>query len=140
MGDTLPSFVIESGWSSSSHELLDDMNMLLVGGDGLIKAVVILNWSLHRSTSVVSGFAELYVRDRNGIPTRRQHEPIFPAPPQNAAAPQRLMLSRLECFGPSLVTDPARTTPPDPNLYLLIEDLRVVALASLTRMNLTAAV
>jgi hypothetical protein len=138
--DTLPSFAIESGWSESYHELLDDVNMLLVGGDGLVKAVVILNWSLHRSTRVVSGFAELYVRDRNSIPIRRQHEPIFPAPPQNATAPQCLMLSRLEFFGPSLVTDPGRTAPPNRNVFLLIDELRFVALDSLARMNLTAAV
>ncbi|KAJ5563044.1 hypothetical protein N7535_002509 [Penicillium sp. DV-2018c] len=137
--DTLPSFAIESGWSETYNDLLEDMNMLLVGGNGHIKAVVILNWLLKRSTSVVSGFAELYVRDRNEMPIRRQHEAIFPAPPQNPTA-QRLTLTRLEFFGPSLVPDPDRTAPPNPNVFLSIEQLRAVALVRLARMNLTAAV
>jgi hypothetical protein len=50
------------------------------------------------------------------------------------------MLSRLEFFGPSLVTDPGRTAPPNRNVFLLIDELRFVALDSLARMNLTAAV
>jgi hypothetical protein len=50
------------------------MNLLLVGGDGAISAVVLLNWKVHRRTRLVSGFVELYVRDRNGMPVRRQRE------------------------------------------------------------------
>lgn len=65
---------MESGWSESWNHLMDDMNLLLVGGDGAINAVVILNWQLNRHTRLVSGFVELYVRDRNGMPVRRQRE------------------------------------------------------------------
>lgn len=53
---------------------MDDMNLLLFGGDGAISAVVILQWRLNRRARLVTGFVELYVRDRNGIPVRRQRE------------------------------------------------------------------
>lgn len=53
---------------------MDDMKLLLVGGAGAIRVVVILNWRLNRTTRSVSGFSELYVRDRNGMPVRRQRE------------------------------------------------------------------
>lgn len=53
---------------------MDDMNLLLVGGDGAINAVVILKWELHRTTNLVSGFGELYVHDRNGMPVLHQRE------------------------------------------------------------------
>ena len=53
---------------------MDDMNLLLVGGNGDIRAVTIIKWKLNRRTRVVSGFVELYVRDRQGMPVRRQSE------------------------------------------------------------------
>ncbi|KAJ5486181.1 hypothetical protein N7530_000481 [Penicillium desertorum] len=81
--DSLPSFVIESGWSERWNDLLHDMNLLLVGGDRDIRAVVILKWKLNRLTSKVSGFAELYVRDRNGVPIQRQRERLGYLPRAN---------------------------------------------------------
>jgi hypothetical protein len=72
--DHLPSFVIETGWSESWGALQNDMNLLLVGGNGDVRAVAILKWDLNRRTSVVRGFVELYVRDRHGIPVQRQRE------------------------------------------------------------------
>lgn len=53
---------------------MNDMNLLLVGGNGDVRAVAILKWNLNRPTRLVSGFVELYVRDRNGIPVKRQRE------------------------------------------------------------------
>ncbi|KAJ5495112.1 hypothetical protein N7539_000228 [Penicillium diatomitis] len=85
--DALPSLVMESGWSESWNHLMDDMSLLLVGGDGAINAVVILSWQLNRRTRLVSGFVELYVRDRSGMPMLRQREDVFPAPPSNPNSP-----------------------------------------------------
>jgi hypothetical protein len=41
---------MESGWSESYNHLMDDMNKLLVGGDGAIQVVVTINWTLNRRT------------------------------------------------------------------------------------------
>ncbi|KAJ6150362.1 hypothetical protein N7471_001561 [Penicillium samsonianum] len=135
--DRLPSFVIESGWSESWNALMNDMNLLLVGGNGDVRAVAILKWNLNRPTRLVSGFVELYVRDRNGIPVKRQREEIFPVPTETGT--QRLELTRQEVFGPHLTPDPARTQSPNTILYLEIEDLRAVALRALHRMDLSPA-
>ncbi|GAB1196995.1 hypothetical protein APSETT444_006276 [Aspergillus pseudonomiae] len=130
--DRLPSFVIESGWSESWDDLMNDMNLLLVGGDGDISAVVILKWSLNRNPMLVEGAVELYVRDRNGMPV------IFPAPPQTQN-PQRLELTRKEIFGPHLLADPARNGPPNAMVYLEISHLRLVATRALQLMTFTPA-
>ncbi|CAP79912.1 Pc12g02850 [Penicillium rubens Wisconsin 54-1255] len=123
--DRLPSFVIETGWSESWGALMDDMNLLLVGGNGDIRAVAIIKWKLNRRTRVVSGFVELY--------------DIFPAPTETTT-PQRLDLSRQKAFGPSLLPDPARAQPPNDMVYLEVEDLRTVARRALDRMSLFPAV
>lgn len=72
--DRLPGLAMESGWPESWQSLSDDMNLLLVGGDGDIGAVVLLKWQILSGTRYVRGFVELYVRDRNGMPIRRQQE------------------------------------------------------------------
>lgn len=73
----LPSFAIECGWGERWDDLFSDMNLLLVGGDGGVRAVVLLKWKLKSRTRQVSGFSELYVRDRNGMPIRWQRE-VYP--------------------------------------------------------------
>lgn len=67
--DPLPSLAIESGWSESWNNLVDDMNLLLVGGAGTICTVVILNWQLNHTTRSVSGFTKLYVHNGDGLPS-----------------------------------------------------------------------
>ncbi|CAG8891849.1 unnamed protein product [Penicillium egyptiacum] len=136
--DLLPSLAMESGWSESWNHLMDDMNLLLVGGDGAINAVVILKWQLNRPATLVSGFVELYVRDRRGMPVCRQREDVFPIPPQTQT-PQRLELTRREVFGPHLLPDPTRNGPPNAMVYLEINQLRLVATRALQRMNLRPA-
>lgn len=73
----LPSFAIESGWSESRTELLSDMNLWLVGGAGMVKAVLILQWERVAGTSSVRGDVELYSLDSSGMPIRRQREVLF---------------------------------------------------------------
>jgi hypothetical protein len=38
-GLTMPTFVVETGWSESRTHLLDDMNLWLVSGNGAVRAV-----------------------------------------------------------------------------------------------------
>ncbi|KAB8198989.1 hypothetical protein BDV34DRAFT_233528 [Aspergillus parasiticus] len=109
-GSRLPSLVVE------------------FGGVGAITAILIIEWQVQRNTRVVSGAVELFVRDRNGIPIRRQRE-----------NPQRLELTRREVFGPDLLPDPTRNGPPNAMVYLEISHLRFAATRALRRMNLTPA-
>jgi hypothetical protein len=74
--------VIESGWSESLQRLRDDVNLWLVGGNGAVKATIILIWEQVPNTLQVKGVAELYALDMNGVPVLRQTETIFPTPPQ----------------------------------------------------------
>lgn len=67
-------------------DLLDDMNRLLVGGDGDIQAVVLVKWTKH-ANSQVDGFLGLYRRDRQGMPQLQQREIIFPEPTGNHPQP-----------------------------------------------------
>ena len=69
-----PTVVIESGWSESFTRLMDDMNLWLVGGNGSVNAVIILKWKFERNSASVTGVAELYACDSNGMPTLRQSE------------------------------------------------------------------
>ncbi|KAJ5405254.1 hypothetical protein N7465_006538 [Penicillium sp. CMV-2018d] len=65
------------------------MNKLLIGGNGVIKAVIIIKWT-RQGNSTVGGILELYRNDRQGIPKLEQREAIFPAPtiPPPQAPPQ----------------------------------------------------
>lgn len=95
------------------------------------------------------------VRDRNGMPIRRQREVCLRpqvslvysltvyrsssrSPLQNQN-PQRLELTRQEVFGPHLQKDPTRNEPPNDMVYLKISDLRSEATTALQLMNLTPA-
>ena len=73
----LPSLFIESGWSESKTEFLNDTNLWLVGGAGAVEFVPILQWTRIGKTNCVSGDVELYSLDRNGIPIFQQREVLF---------------------------------------------------------------
>ncbi|KAJ9191511.1 hypothetical protein DTO164E3_6896 [Paecilomyces variotii] len=98
-GRRLPSLVVESGWSESFPRLEEDMNLWLVGGQGQVKATIILNWRRVRNTDTVRGNVLLYTLDRNNMPRLQQDIVIFPAPPPIQAASEQLILSRKEVFG-----------------------------------------
>lgn len=119
------------------------MDLSLVGGNGSINVVIIVQWS--RLQERVSGTVELFVRDKNGMPTLQQSEvcsrymtifsmlipvvqPIFPRP----AAPNNLSIKRRDLFGPALV--PGRNG--NDTLYLDLERLRNYATRGLGFMNL----
>ena len=73
----LPSFAIESGWSEPRTELLNDVNLWLVGSAGMVKAVLILQWAKVGRTNHVRGDVELYSLGPNGMPICRQKEVLF---------------------------------------------------------------
>ncbi|KKK25591.1 hypothetical protein AOCH_000088 [Aspergillus ochraceoroseus] len=131
-GHILPTLAVECGWSESGAPLLDGMNMLLVGGDGSIKVVIIVEWTRLQGGRV-SGTVELFMRDRNGMPRLVQSETVFP-PPATASS-QRLGIRRCDLFGPAMLAGR------DGNdvLYLDIEQLRDHAARNLGFMNLVPA-
>lgn len=61
---------MECGWSGSSPELKNDMNLLLVGSCGAVKRVFIVEWKKHSDDYHVSGFIEVFKLDRNGMPVQ----------------------------------------------------------------------
>jgi hypothetical protein len=97
----VPPIVFETGWLETYLQLLDDMNLWLVGGNGAVKVAVIVNWQLIGG-SRVSGTMELYGLDRAGMLIRRQTEVIFPEPPQAIATAQQITFSRRLLLGDSI--------------------------------------
>ncbi|KAL3449422.1 hypothetical protein BJX65DRAFT_37437 [Aspergillus insuetus] len=97
----VPPIVFETGWSETYQQLLDDMNLWLVGGNGAVKVAVIVNWQLIGGGRV-SGTMEVYGLDRAGMPIRRQTEVIFPKPPQAIASAQQITFSRRMLLGDSI--------------------------------------
>ena len=69
----LPGVVIESGWSEGIDKLHEDVQEWLVGGNGRVRAVILLKWSRTQGL-YVRGFAELYTLDRSGMPRLVQNE------------------------------------------------------------------
>ncbi|KAJ5186388.1 hypothetical protein N7449_011152 [Penicillium cf. viridicatum] len=75
------------------------MNKLLTGGDGVIKAVIIIKWT-RQGNSTVGDILELYRNDRQGVPKLEQRETIFPA---STPPPQLVNLRRGELFNNALL-------------------------------------
>ncbi|KAJ5781471.1 uncharacterized protein N7518_009954 [Penicillium psychrosexuale] len=130
-GHIMPTIAVECVWSQSIARLHNDMNLLLVGGDGSIRVVIIIKW--RKLQGCVSGTVELFERDRNGMPILQQSETIFPRPANGNS--QQLEIRRRDIFGPAL---PAGSNGND-ILYLNIEQLRSYAVESLHFMNLVPA-
>ncbi|KAJ5895219.1 hypothetical protein N7495_006910 [Penicillium taxi] len=136
--EVLPSLVIEVGWSESYDDLLSDLNLLMIGGDGMIRTTIIikLSKSTKRGVTTVNGFIELYTLNRRGIPVIKQEEVYLCTLPTNRAV-QSLRLTRKEVFGPFLVNDPGRVLPVTDRVEMSIEHLRTACTRGLQRMNLT---
>lgn len=125
-----PTLVAEVGWSESYDDLLDDMNRLLIGGNGAIKIVILVKWTKHANNSV-SGVLELYRNDRQGIPRRTQTEIIFPMPAGDP--PQQLDIRRCDLYP----VQPPRN--PNEDFPLLISRLRYHARISLAKQGYVPA-
>jgi hypothetical protein len=68
----MPTVAVEVGWSESQPQLYNDINLLLVGS-GSIRVVILVKWSMLQGGRV-SGVAEVFMRDRNGVPKLVQSE------------------------------------------------------------------
>ncbi|KAJ9255403.1 hypothetical protein DTO207G8_3159 [Paecilomyces variotii] len=128
----LPTLAVECGWSESKGRIYDDMNLLLVGGNGSIRIVIIVKWA-KLGGSRVSGTVELFMRDRNDMPILRQTETVFPRP--TTTNRQRLEIRRGDLFGDALLAGRNQSD----ILCLDVERLRDHATRSLRFMNLVPA-
>ncbi|KAJ5542608.1 hypothetical protein N7535_005030 [Penicillium sp. DV-2018c] len=128
--EDLPALVAEVGWSETSRELLNDMNKLLVGGNGVIKVCIVVKWQPH-TDNTVTGVVDVWKLNHQGIPTRTQTEPIFPMPAGDP--PQPLDVRRRDLY-------PVQP-PRDPNERFLLDvsRLRHHARISLARMGYVPA-
>ncbi|KAK2776701.1 hypothetical protein FQN53_002523 [Emmonsiellopsis sp. PD_33] len=119
----MPIFVIGSCWPESLARLRDDMSLWLVGGKGTVIGAAILRWELVANTNQVSGVAELYSMDANGIPTVSQQLTVFPTPPAQQAATQAISFTRGMLFGDTTVAQGRNSDDVfDLNLNALRED------------------
>ncbi|KAE8323504.1 hypothetical protein BDV39DRAFT_217738 [Aspergillus sergii] len=66
----LPCLNMESGWSEGLTEMENDMDMLLVGGNGAIKTVFIIEWRKQSDNYHVSGVVKVYKLDNDGMPVQ----------------------------------------------------------------------
>ncbi|KAJ6119583.1 hypothetical protein N7523_003863, partial [Penicillium sp. IBT 18751x] len=119
-----PPLIADVGWSESYNDLLDDMNRLLISGNGAIKVVILVKWTKHADDSV-SGVLELYRNDPSGVSRRTQTEIIFPMPAGDP--PQPLDIRRCDLHP---VQSPRN---PNENFPLLISRLRSHASISLAK-------
>lgn len=71
-GHIMPAIAVECGWSESITRIYNNMNLLLMGGDGSIRVVIIVKW--RKLQGGVSGTVELFNRDRNDMPRCEQSE------------------------------------------------------------------
>ncbi|KAJ5922752.1 hypothetical protein N7516_010455 [Penicillium verrucosum] len=122
-GRLLPTVAVECGWSESMPRLHNDLNILMVGGNGDIKVVIIIKWS-KLTGNRVSGVAELYKCDRNGIPV------IFPS--DSTTVDQQLVIKRRDLLGSGVHN-------PSGSLVLDLDTLRDFAIRALGRMGLMPA-
>lgn len=139
-GKSLPTVVIESGWSETKQQLYRDRDLWLKGGVRNIQVVIILKWGADPERKV-RGDIEVYDLDTLGnirciscevsgndldqpmvyLPNTRKA--ILPCPPAEIAATQRISLTKGQLFGPSLF--PARND--DAVVDLDMKELREIA-------------
>ncbi|KAE8138832.1 hypothetical protein BDV38DRAFT_61302 [Aspergillus pseudotamarii] len=128
----IPTLVMECGWAESSPALENDMNLLLVGGNGAVKRVFIVKWTRHSDYYHVSGFIKVFKLDCDGMPVQEGPiHTIFPAP--SNSQDQRISICRKDLFAGS----PYANINPNGMLDHPIDLLRKIAALNLDRMGLT---
>ncbi|ODM17647.1 hypothetical protein SI65_07322 [Aspergillus cristatus] len=131
-GKSLPTVVIESGWSETKPQLYRDRDLWLRGGVGNIQVVIILKWSAD-SERKVKGDIEVYDLDTLGNIRCISCEAILPCPPAKIAATQRISLTKGQLFGPRLF--PARND--DAVVDLDMKELREIAATYILQQGYT---
>ncbi|KAE8356933.1 hypothetical protein BDV28DRAFT_144603 [Aspergillus coremiiformis] len=111
-----------------------DMNLLLIGGNGDIETVFILNWRKHNDNRHVSGSIEVYTLDANGMPVRRgPPQTIFPRPPNSQN--QVITITRRQLF----LGRPFANRDPNDLFEYRLDEPRVAASDALALMGLAPA-
>ncbi|KAJ5966150.1 hypothetical protein N7481_012864 [Penicillium waksmanii] len=128
-GQSFPSIVVESGWSEGYNKLFEDINRLIIGGDGETNIAILMNW--RQRVNGVTGIIEVYRRDNTNIPQLLHREDIFPRPDPPTVS--MIPIRRVDLFGRSLLTG----SNPNDVLNLDLEILRNVATLGLHRMGLS---
>ncbi|KAB8210164.1 hypothetical protein BDV34DRAFT_237322 [Aspergillus parasiticus] len=129
-----PCLAMESGWSEGLTEMENDMDMLLVGGNGAIKTVFIIEWRKHSDNYHVSGVVKVYKPDENGMPVQEgPDQVIFPRPADGQN--QVIGVARGDIFGGT----PFRNRNPCDILEYSLDILREIATIALDRMGLVPA-
>lgn len=105
--------------------MLDGLrDLLLVGGSGCVKVVMLINWTEDMQSRKVSGDVEVFGRDSLGdVMQCLQKEVIFPAPPPEIAEKQGIRVTRKQLFGSSLPMN----EDPDKIAFIELEYLRLVS-------------
>jgi hypothetical protein len=70
---TLPTLVIETGWSESRPQLYQDRDLWLRGGQGFVQVVLIIKWT-RNTVKQVKGDIEVFDLDAAGNPRLLQRE------------------------------------------------------------------
>ncbi|KAJ5668179.1 uncharacterized protein N7477_006749, partial [Penicillium maclennaniae] len=76
----LPPIAFEVGWSETAPRLKDDVRILLEGGGGHIRVVIVIDWCLQKDGLTVTGKVDLWRRGLDGRPIHEQSEDIYPVP------------------------------------------------------------
>jgi hypothetical protein len=70
----LPPIAFEVGWSVPAQKLEDDVRILLEGGNGHIRAVIVVDWCLQNDGVTVTGKVDLWRRGSDGQPIHKKSE------------------------------------------------------------------
>lgn len=70
----LPPIAFQVGWSETAPRLKDDVRILLEGGGGHIRVVIVIDWYLRKDGLTVTGKVDLWRRGLDGQPIHEQSE------------------------------------------------------------------
>ncbi|KAJ5507957.1 hypothetical protein N7527_010100 [Penicillium freii] len=133
--DFLPPIAFEVGWSETAPRLKDDVRILLEGGDGHIRVVIVIDWCLQKDGLTVTGKVDLWKRGLDGLPIHEQSEDIYPAPRLLRGQSQRLGVTLDDLFLTTLRANQDPTTV----VYFDVGQLREVADKVFKKLNLKTA-
>ncbi|KAI2788569.1 hypothetical protein POX_e06588 [Penicillium oxalicum] len=94
----LPPVAFEVGWSESASRLRENVRILLEGGAGHIRVVIVIDWYLQKDGLTVTGKADLWRRGSDGHPVHEQSEDIYPVPRLLRGQSQRLGVTLDDIF------------------------------------------
>ncbi|QKX54989.1 uncharacterized protein TRUGW13939_02079 [Talaromyces rugulosus] len=96
---TVPTIVVETGWSESKRQLVRDKNIWLGDTRGQVQAVIVIKWRPNYHTREVSGVLEVHKPNASPNGTLDQTEKIFPIPTNGTS--QVIQFTKAELFAGS---------------------------------------